>query len=98
MVQLLATTDDDQQSFTAVLSKRGKRLRRRSSQTQDTMSNQQQQRLVYEQSQLKLDTSIGTMSASRTVSEIFSVKECRDLEIGVIKGRSRLLNMVPFDR
>ena len=31
------------------------------------------------------------------VSEIFSVKECRDLEIGA-KGHSRSLEMVPFDR
>jgi len=34
---------------------------------------------------------------SRTVSEIFSIKEWRDLETGVM-GRSRSLKMVPFDR
>ena len=37
------------------------------------------------------------MSASRTVFEIFSVKEYRDLETGG-KSRSRLLKMAPFDR
>jgi len=37
------------------------------------------------------------MSISRTVSEIFSVKEWRDLETGG-KGRSRSLKMVPFYR
>ena len=37
------------------------------------------------------------MYVSRTVSEIFSVKEERDLEIGG-KGRSRSLKMAPFDR
>ena len=34
---------------------------------------------------------------SRTVSEIVSAKEWRDLETGG-KGRSRSLKMVPFDR
>ena len=37
------------------------------------------------------------LSASRTVSEIFSVKEWRDLETGG-RGRSRSLNMAPFNR
>jgi len=37
------------------------------------------------------------MSVCRTVSEIFSVKEWRDLETGG-RGRSRSFNMVPFDR
>jgi len=36
------------------------------------------------------------MSVSRTVSEIFSVKECRSLETGGT-GRSRSLEMAPFD-
>jgi len=38
-----------------------------------------------------------TMSVSRTVSEIFSVKEWRDLET-VGSGRSRSLKIAPFDR
>ena len=37
------------------------------------------------------------MSVSRTVSEIFSVKECSDLETGG-RGSSRSLKMAPFDR
>jgi len=37
------------------------------------------------------------MSVSRTVSEIFSIKQWRDLEIGG-KGRSKSLNMAPFNR
>ena len=37
------------------------------------------------------------MSVSRTVPEIFSVKEWRDLETGA-RGRSRSLKMAPFDR
>ena len=37
------------------------------------------------------------MSVSRTVSEIFSVKEWRDLET-VGSGRSRSLKIAPFDR
>ena len=37
------------------------------------------------------------MSVSRTVSEIFSVKEWCDLETGG-KGRSKSLKMAPFDR
>ena len=36
------------------------------------------------------------MSVSCTVSEIFSVKEWRDLETGG-RGRSRSLKMAPFD-
>ena len=41
--------------------------------------------------------SIGIMSVSRSVSEIFSVKEWRDLETGG-RGLSRSLKMAPFDR
>ena len=37
------------------------------------------------------------MSVCRTVSEIFSVNEWRDLESGD-KGRSRSLKTAPFDR
>jgi len=37
------------------------------------------------------------MSVSRTVSEIFSVKEWRDFETGG-RGRSRSSEMAPFDR
>ena len=37
------------------------------------------------------------MSVSRTVSEIFSIKEWRNLESGV-RGRSRSLKMATFDR
>ena len=37
------------------------------------------------------------MSVSRTVSEIFSVKEWPDLETGG-RDRSRSLKMAPFDR
>jgi len=37
------------------------------------------------------------MSVSRTVFQIFTVKECRELTTG-IRGRSRSLKMVPFDR
>ena len=37
------------------------------------------------------------MPASRTVSGIFSVKECRDLETEGI-GRSRSWKMAPYDR
>ena len=37
------------------------------------------------------------MSVSRTVSTIFSVKEWRDFEI-IVRGRSRSLKMLPFDR
>jgi len=40
---------------------------------------------------------IETMSVCRTISEIFSVKEWRDLDTGG-KGRSRSLKMAPFDR
>ena len=41
--------------------------------------------------------SIVTMALSRVVSEIFIVEKCRDLEIRV-KGHSRSLKVVPFDR
>jgi len=41
--------------------------------------------------------SIVTMAVSVAVCEIFSVKEWRDLE-NQIRGRSRSLNMAPFDR
>ena len=41
--------------------------------------------------------SIVTMALSRVVSEIFNVEKYRDLEIR-IKGQSRSLKMVPFDR
>ena len=41
-------------------------------------------------------SSIVTVAVSVAVSEIFSVKECRDLEIGA-KGHSRSLEMVPFE-
>ena len=41
-------------------------------------------------------SSIVTVAVSVAVSEIFSVKECRDLEIGV-KGHSRSLEVVPFE-
>ena len=37
------------------------------------------------------------MALSRVVSKIFNVEKCRDLEIGV-KGHSRSLKVVPFDR
>jgi len=37
------------------------------------------------------------MSVSRTVSEIFSVKETHDLESGV-RVRSKSLKMAPFDK
>jgi len=37
------------------------------------------------------------MALSRVVSEIFNVEIYRDLEIGV-KGHSRSLKVVPFDR
>jgi len=40
---------------------------------------------------------IETMSVCRTISEIFTVKEWRDLENGG-RGRSRSLKMAPFDR
>jgi len=41
--------------------------------------------------------SIVTMAVSLAISEIYSVKEWRDLEKQV-RGRSRLLKMAPFDR
>ena len=37
------------------------------------------------------------MALSRVVSDISNVEKCRDLEIGV-KGHSRSLKVVPFDR
>ena len=37
------------------------------------------------------------MALSPVVSEIFNVEKCRDLEIGV-KGHSRSMKVVPFDR
>jgi len=37
------------------------------------------------------------MVLSRIVSEIFNVEICHDLEIGV-RGHSRSLKVVPFDR
>jgi len=37
------------------------------------------------------------MAVSRVVSVIFSVEKCRDLEIRV-RGHSRSLKVVPFDR
>ena len=41
--------------------------------------------------------SIVTMAVCLAISEIFSVKEWRDLE-NQVEGRSRLLKMAPFDR
>jgi len=41
--------------------------------------------------------SIVTMAVSLAISEIFSVKEWRDLE-NQLRGRSRPLKMAPFDR
>ena len=41
--------------------------------------------------------SIVTMLVSLAISEIFSVKEWRDLE-NHVKGRSRSFKMAPFDR
>ena len=38
-----------------------------------------------------------TLAVSLTISEIFSVKEWRDLE-NQVRGRSRSLKMAPFDR
>ena len=46
---------------------------------------------------LPIDVSIVTMALSSVVSEIFNVKKCRDLEIGV-RGPLRSLKVVPFDR
>jgi len=40
---------------------------------------------------------VKTMSVCRTVYEVFSVKEWRNLDIGG-RGRSRSLKMAPFDR
>jgi len=42
-------------------------------------------------------TSVVTMAIFVAVCEIFSVKEWRDLE-NQVRGRSRSLKMVPFDR
>ena len=41
--------------------------------------------------------SIVTMAVCLAISEIFSVKEWRDLE-NQVKGRSKSLKMAPFDR
>ena len=41
--------------------------------------------------------SIVTMAVCLAISEIFSVKECRDLE-NQVRGRSMSLKMAPFDR
>jgi len=41
--------------------------------------------------------SIVTMPVSLAISEIFNVKEWRDLE-NQVRGRSRSFKMVPFDR
>jgi len=41
--------------------------------------------------------SMVTVAVSVAVCDIFSVKEWRDLE-NQVRGRSRLLKMVPFDR
>jgi len=41
--------------------------------------------------------SIVTVAVSVAVCEIFSVKECRDLE-SQVRSRSRTLKMAPFDR
>ena len=41
--------------------------------------------------------SIVTMAVCLAISEIFSVKEWRDFE-NQVRGRSRSLKMVPFDR
>jgi len=41
--------------------------------------------------------SIVTMALSRVVSEIFNVEKCHDLQLRV-KGNSRSLKVVPFDR
>jgi len=41
--------------------------------------------------------SIVTMAITVAVCEIFSVKECRDLE-NQVRGRSMSLKMAPFDR
>jgi len=38
-----------------------------------------------------------TMAVSLAISEIFSVKQWRDLE-NQVRGRSRSLKMAPFDR
>jgi len=37
------------------------------------------------------------MALSRVITEIFNVEKYRDLEVPV-KGQSRSLNVVPFDR
>jgi len=41
--------------------------------------------------------SIVTMALSRVISELFDFAKCCDLKIGV-KGHSRSLKVVPFDR
>jgi len=40
---------------------------------------------------------IVTVALSRVVSEIFNVEKYRDLEI-MVKGQSRSLNVVPYDK
>jgi len=42
-------------------------------------------------------TATVTIALSRVVSEIFNVEQYRDLEIPV-KGQSKLLKVVPFNR
>ena len=42
-------------------------------------------------------SSVVTVAVSVAVCEIFSVKECRDLE-NQVRGCSRSLKMAPFDR
>jgi len=37
------------------------------------------------------------MALSRVISQTFNIEKCRDLEIGV-RGHSRSLKVVPFDR
>jgi len=37
------------------------------------------------------------MALSRVVSEIFNVEKYRDLEM-TVKGHSKLLKLIPFDR
>jgi len=46
---------------------------------------------------IRLPWPIVTMAVPVAVCEIFSVKEWRDLE-NRVRGRSRSLNMAPFDR
>jgi len=46
---------------------------------------------------ISYSSSIVTMAVYLAISEIFSVKEWRDLD-NQVRGRSRLLKMAPFDR